>query len=296
MAENPTVTEELIRILCRKRDAGTSAVALSPKIAEEFFADASGSAAKESTKTVNQSVTPETRASAPTTLKERMGEGGETAAVPAGAARDSGSTDALSLTDLAQRVGACTACPLHKGRTQTVFGEGAADARLMFIGEGPGRDEDQQGRPFVGKAGKLLTQMIHAMQFSREQVYIANIVKCRPPANRAPEDAEANACMPYLQRQIDLIKPEVIVLLGAVPLQYMLNRTGITRLHGEWLEYQGIPVMPTFHPAYLLRMRRKKADAWEDLKKVMIQLGKDPEATMRDIKKRRDAGPTHDAD
>jgi DNA polymerase len=162
-----------------------------------------------------------------------------------------------------------------------VFDDGNRNARLMFIGEGPGREEDEQGVPFVGPAGKLLTRMIAAMQFERSEVYIANIVKCRPPRNRNPEDTEAEACLPYLRRQIALVKPEVIVLLGAVPLRHLLGESGINRLHGRWYEFEGIPVMPTFHPAYLLRVDQRKRDAWEDLKKVMERLGKDPEQTKR---------------
>ncbi len=149
----------------------------------------------------------------------------------------------------------------------------------MFIGEGPGRDEDAQGIPFVGAAGQLLNRMIAAMQFRREEVYIANIVKCRPPRNRAPGDDEAAMCLPYLERQIELVKPQVLVLLGAVPLRYLLGLRGINSLHGQWQEFRGIPVLPTFHPAYLLRVEAKKRDAWQDLQKVMRHLGKTPPAT-----------------
>ena len=153
----------------------------------------------------------------------------------------------------------------------------------MFIGEAPGYHEDQQGKPFVGKAGELLTKMIGAMQFRREEVYIANICKCRPPDNRDPEQEEAYTCLPYLQRQIELVKPEVIVLLGRIALQYLLGINGITRHRGTWQEYQGVAVMPTFHPAALLHSdsRSKKADVWGDLQQVMQRLGKDPQETMR---------------
>ena len=178
------------------------------------------------------------------------------------------------LAALASSVYLCTKCVLCKGRKNLVFGEGNPNAELMFIGEGPGRDEDLQGRPFVGAAGQLLTKMINAMQFSREEVYIANIVKCRPPGNRTPEQPEAEACLPYLIRQIELIRPKVLVLLGAVPLLYLLDKKGITRLHGEWFEFMGIKTLPTFHPAYLLRSPSEKKHAWADLQKVMKEFGK----------------------
>ena len=157
----------------------------------------------------------------------------------------------------------------------------------MFIGEGPGAEEDRQGFPFVGPAGQLLTRMIEAMQFRRDEVYIANIVKCRPPGNRNPNEEEAATCSGYLRRQIELVKPKVIVVLGAVPLRYLLHENGINACHGKWFDYEGIPVLPTFHPAYLLRMEGKKREAWEDLKKVMQKLGKDPDATR---KRSRDDG------
>lgn len=177
---------------------------------------------------------------------------------------------------LAGLVSGCQRCPLASGRTQTVFGAGDPDAALMFIGEGPGHEEDRQGEPFVGQAGQLLTRIIGAMGFSREQVYIANIVKCRPPRNRNPEPAEAEACLPYLRRQIELVQPRVLVLLGAVPLRFLLGRSGVMRLRGRWLEYGGIPVMPTFHPSYLLRLegdpgrqQEAKRQVWSDMQLVM---------------------------
>ena len=181
---------------------------------------------------------------------------------------------AMSFEQLNSSAQKCQKCPLCKSRKNVVFGEGAPNADLMFIGEGPGYDEDQQGRPFVGKAGELLTKMISAMQFTREQVYIANIVKCRPPKNRNPLPEEASACMPYLQRQIELIQPKVIVVLGAVPLKYLLNKTGIMRSRGNWDSYKGIKVMPTFHPAYLLRNPGAKREVWNDLQQVMQLFGK----------------------
>lgn len=176
----------------------------------------------------------------------------------------------------------CKKCPLHTGRRHVVFGAGNPAADLMFIGEGPGEREDAQGIPFVGRAGELLTRMIAAMGFDREKdVYIANIVKCRPPGNRNPEESEAAACLPYLERQIELVNPKVIVLLGAVPLLYLLKMRGILRLHGVWQNYKGIRTLPTFHPAYLLRSPDKKADAWRDLQIVMREFGHTPPPPRR---------------
>ena len=169
----------------------------------------------------------------------------------------------------------CRNCPLAATRNNVVFGEGNPDARLMFIGEGPGFDEDRLGRPFVGKAGQLLDKMISAMQFTREEVYIANIVKCRPPDNRVPTPEEAACCIGYLHRQIELIRPEVIVLLGATAVKFLLNTTsGISKMRGRWLSYENIPVMPTFHPAFLLRQESAKREAWQDLQQVMARFGK----------------------
>lgn len=181
----------------------------------------------------------------------------------------------LGLVELERLAAACTRCPLHAGRTHPVFADGSPTAELMFIGEGPGAEEDRQGKPFVGRAGQLLTKMILAMQFRREEVYIANIVKCRPPDNRVPAEAEAAACLPYLMRQIELVRPRVIVMLGATATELLLGRRGISKLRGQWLEYHGTRAMPTFHPAYLLRSPSHKKDAWEDLKQVMHFLGRE---------------------
>ena len=190
-------------------------------------------------------------------------------------AAPSPAASAGSLDELRQLALACRNCPLAQGRHTVVFGEGNPEARLMFIGEGPGYQEDMQGRPFVGPAGQLLTKMIQAMQFTREEVYIANIVKCRPPNSRNPEPDEAFACIGYLKRQIELVQPEAIVLLGAVAVRFLLERPGgIMRLRGKWLGYNGIPVMPTFHPSYLLRDPSGKKLAWADLQMVMKMFGK----------------------
>lgn len=176
---------------------------------------------------------------------------------------------------LQQTVASCRQCGLCRSRNHTVFGEGNIHAELMFIGEGPGADEDASGRPFVGPAGQLLTKMIAAMTYTREEVYIANVVKCRPPGNRNPAPDEALACLDYLKRQIALIRPKVIVCLGGVALTFLCrNAANISRARGHWLEFEGIPVMPTFHPAYLLRQASAKREVWSDLQQVMRALGR----------------------
>jgi DNA polymerase len=177
---------------------------------------------------------------------------------------------------IADEVAACKTCRLHETRTQTVFARGSGSAGLCFVGEGPGADEDAQGLPFVGKAGQLLDKMIEAMGFSRDEVYVCNCVKCRPPNNRKPEMDEMAACGGYLERQLEIIQPEVIVALGATAVQGLLGTTeGITRLRGKWKLYKGrIAVMPTFHPAYLLRTPTAKRDVWNDLQAVLRQMGR----------------------
>ncbi len=180
-----------------------------------------------------------------------------------------------SLEDLRSDIGECIRCKLSKHRKSLVFGEGNPEARLMFIGEAPGREEDQQGRPFVGEAGMLLTKLIEKMGLKREDVYIANIIKCRPPMNRDPEDDEVASCRSFIERQIDLIGPEVIVTLGRIALQTLMDNPGlkITRVRGHFTEFGGIPVMPTFHPAYLLRNPKDKWLVWADMQMVMKKLG-----------------------
>jgi uracil-DNA glycosylase len=179
-----------------------------------------------------------------------------------------------SLLKIRDDIGDCTRCKLHKGRNKIVFGDGSGKAQLVFVGEGPGADEDAQGLPFVGRAGKLLTQMIEAMGLQRKDVYICNVVKCRPPENRTPEPDEVQTCSPYLLRQIDVIDPKVIVCLGAVAAKTLLQTNrGISHFRGEWQEWRGHKLMATYHPAYLLRNPPAKADVWKDLQKVMAELG-----------------------
>ncbi|HVR42511.1 MAG TPA: uracil-DNA glycosylase [Thermoanaerobaculia bacterium] len=168
----------------------------------------------------------------------------------------------------------CILCRLSGTRTQVVFGTGNPAADLLFVGEAPGRDEDLEGEPFVGRAGKLLTDIIGAMKLSRDEVYIANVIKCRPPGNRNPEPDEMAACRPWLDRQIELIAPKVIVTLGKFAAQRLLGRSvAITAVRGEWQIWRGIRVMPTYHPAYLLRTPSAKKDVWKDMQQVMVELG-----------------------
>jgi uracil-DNA glycosylase family 4 len=181
---------------------------------------------------------------------------------------------AQNLEELRSAIGDCRRCKLWSGRTHLVFGVGNPKAKLMFVGEGPGRDEDLQGEPFVGRAGQLLTDIItKGMGLRRQDVYIANVVKCRPPENRNPEPDEVASCEPFLKKQIDLVKPEIIVALGKFAVQTLLqSKVPITRLRGQWHTYQGIRLMPTLHPAYLLRNPADKKLVWEDIKKVMKEL------------------------
>jgi len=180
------------------------------------------------------------------------------------------------LSVLASTVASCKRCALHSTRTQTVFARGNGNSGLCFVGEGPGADEDAQGSPFVGPAGQLLDKMIAAMGIERDDVYVCNIVKCRPPNNRAPEPEEMSACMPYLAEQLELVGPQVIVALGKTAVQGLFGTSeGITKIRGRWRLYQGrIAVMPTFHPAYLLRNPEAKRDVWNDLQAVLKQLGR----------------------
>ncbi len=185
-----------------------------------------------------------------------------------------------SLEAIAEHVLSCRSCSLCQTRTNPVFGEGCTDSPdILFVGEGPGASEDAQGRPFVGKAGQLLTKMIEAMGYKREQVFITNIIKCCPPNHRSPLPEEMEICLPYLRQQIEMIQPKVVVGLGATAIKGLLGKTaGITRLRGTWQEYQGIKLMPTFHPSYLLRDPSKKKIVWQDLQLVLKALGREAPA------------------
>jgi len=179
-----------------------------------------------------------------------------------------------ALTEIRNDIGECTRCRLHKGRTKLVFGVGNVNADIMFVGEGPGADEDKQGEPFVGRAGQLLNNMITAMGIRREDVYIANVVKCRPPENRTPEKDECDTCSPFLMRQIEVIQPKMIVALGAVSAKNLLGvNDSMANLRGKIYDFKGTKLVATYHPAYLLRDPRQKAEAWKDLQIVMRELG-----------------------
>jgi len=176
---------------------------------------------------------------------------------------------AETLAQISQDLGECTRCQLHTGRTTIVFGVGHAAADLMFVGEAPGRDEDVQGVPFVGRAGQLLTKIIESIGLTRDQVYIANVIKCRPPNNRNPEPVEVETCEPFLFRQLDAIKPKVVVALGAFAIRTLLQTSqAVSSLRGQVYDYRGAKLVPTFHPAFLLRSPDRKRDVWEDMKKV----------------------------
>jgi len=198
--------------------------------------------------------------------------------VPAPAPADLPSLSPSSLEEVAAEVAGCRRCPLHETRSHTVFGEGDPAADLLFVGEGPGADEDRLGRPFVGRAGRLLDDIIEkGMGLRREQVFIANVVKCRPPENRNPEPVEIASCTPYLHAQIDLIRPKVIVALGKFAAQTLLEtKSPISRLRGRFFDYRGIQLMPTFHPSYLLRKPEDKRLAWDDIQQVMRLLNLSP--------------------
>ncbi len=243
-------------------------------------ADAAGGAPRSASDAHDARLEPSARAS-----------GGPRVSLPAGGAREvpfDGATAAreaakgpspdgrLRLEVLAKELAGCTRCRLHEGRTQTVYARGTGSSGLCFVGEGPGADEDAQGYPFVGKAGQLLDRMIEAMGFSRDEVYVCNIVKCRPPKNRKPEPDEMEACRPFLAEQLELVNPEVIVALGATAVEGLLGISGgITRLRGKWRLYKGrVAVMPTFHPAYLLRSPEAKRDVWQDLQEVLRHMGR----------------------
>lgn len=186
---------------------------------------------------------------------------------------ETGACRVISLEEVRAELGDCRRCNLCRERNRIVFGVGNPEAELVLVGEGPGREEDLKGEPFVGEAGRLLDRILAAMNFRREDVYICNVVKCRPPRNRDPEPDEISACEPFLQKQLAAIRPQAIVALGKFAAQTLLqSNTAISRLRGRWAEYHGIPLMPTYHPAYLLRNPLGKREVWEDMKQVMQKL------------------------
>lgn len=183
-----------------------------------------------------------------------------------------------TLAEVRAELGDCRRCKLARSRTHLVFGDGSPGAALMFIGEGPGEEEDLKGLPFVGAAGQLLNNLLNRLGLKREEVYIANVVKCRPPGNREPEADETTACLPFLKKQINAVRPRVLVTLGRVATQALLDtQAPLTRLRGQWQRYRQIPVMPTFHPSYLLRFPRERHKTWEDMQRVMELLASNEE-------------------
>jgi DNA polymerase len=277
MARKPDIFDEIILFL-KENPAAAEGANLSPELAEDFFHGQK--------RTVPSGGPAPAPAPAPAfTQTVRMPAPGITTTPPPQPAKVLGPVPdpaSLDWPELRQAALHCRACGLCETRRTVVFGEGPTDAKLMFIGEGPGADEDAQGRPFVGRAGELLTRMITAMGFDRAtEVYIANVVKCRPPGNRTPLPEEADACIGFLKRQIRLLSPKVIVTLGATPLLHLFQMKGITKIRGNWLDWEGIKVMPTYHPAYLLRDERKKIDVWRDLQLVMREFGKTPPVVKR---------------
>ncbi len=213
------------------------------------------------------------RGAAPTTLVEA-----EAAPEPENYAASTLPTDKPAALQLIRNeIGDCTRCRLHEQRTNIVFGVGNMDADIMFVGEGPGADEDAQGEPFVGRAGQLLNNMINAMGLKREDVYIANVVKCRPPGNRTPERDECDTCSPFLMKQIEVVKPKIIVALGAVAAKNLLQMNDtMANLRGHIYDFRNTQLVVTYHPAYLLRDPRQKSEAWKDLQMVMKHLGMTP--------------------
>ncbi|HEU4384648.1 MAG TPA: uracil-DNA glycosylase [Anaeromyxobacteraceae bacterium] len=284
-AEAAALAAEAVRHLEWLRDAGVLEVPLPPRLEARGVPGGAAevpAAAPTATSTETWPVPPTSAPGRTATGKGARGTRPAQRAAPFGSGqyslRDKG-CGSEALLAVRSDLGECTRCTLHAGRTTLVFGVGDPRAELMFVGEGPGGDEDRQGEPFVGKAGQLLTRMIEAMGFRRAEVYIANVVKCRPPQNRDPEPDEIEACEPFLKAQIAAIGPRVIVALGRFAVQTLLrDGTPISRLRGRWREYQGVRLMPTFHPAYLLRNPADKGKAWEDLKLVMKEFGKTPRA------------------
>lgn len=262
---NPnTVIDQLQEFLEYKKEEGIQTLEISPETLAQMKAPKVAKPA------------PKPAAPAPQRPKPKAPAASAAPAPAKAALRVTGKT----IEEIAGQIRTCSACPLHQSRTNTVPGEGnPTRPDILFIGEGPGAAEDAQGRPFVGEAGQLLDKMIAGMGYTREEVFIANIVKCRPPGNRVPLPEEMAACTPYLKAQIALIQPKLIVALGKTAIEALLKKpVAITRFRGTWCDLDGIPLMPTFHPAYLLRSPGKKGEVWADLKAVLAKLGKEPPA------------------
>lgn len=282
MATRRQILDALAGYLEYELDEGRSAVECNPRTVAALGSRPSVPTRKDST--ITSGTMPEPRA---TPVRSPP----SSAPSPAPASRTPDRTPSPSLPEAEVRSGlekiaakarACKLCDLHKGRKQAVPGQGNPAPDILFVGEAPGADEDEQGLAFVGAAGQLLTQMITAMGYTREQVFIANVAKCRPPNNRQPLPEEMAACLPYLKQQIHLLAPRVIVALGATAVKGLLDpQETISRLRGKWQTFEGIPLMPTFHPAYLLRNPSAKRDVWADLKAVLASLGRQPPPPVR---------------
>jgi uracil-DNA glycosylase family 4 len=278
MSEWTAILDDLTTYLRWRQECGGRTEEFDPQTLETFLTGRPGKASARGP--ASAPARPQAaKAEAPqagVNLWQPAAEPAEAAEAPASNPADSPEARRTALAVIAQKVAVCRQCVLCEKRIQAVPGQGnALSPDILFIGEAPGADEDQQGLAFVGAAGQLLTKMIAAMGYTRDEVFIANICKCRPPNNRPPALDEMQACLPYLRAQIAAIRPKTIVALGATAVKGLLDSSmGISRLRGTWTSYAGVPLMPTFHPAYLLRLPPAKKDAWEDLKKVLVKLGK----------------------
>ena len=272
------IIDDVIDHVSLLKELGERTVEIDPAVLRAFAAAAvpATSAARGSAAAQPVSPTPAARAEAALPAFSLATSGAAVSTAPDASSALSPEARRNALADIAARADLCDACPLRQNRTKSVPGQGNPNSPdVMFIGEAPGYDEDQQGLAFVGAAGQLLTKMIAAMGYTRDDIFIANICKCRPPGNRTPQPEEMLKCLPFLREQIRIIRPKVIVLLGGTAIKGMLDtQVGVNRIQGQWTQYEGIPVMPTFHPSYLLRFEPAKQDAWRALKLVLAHLGK----------------------
>ncbi len=261
-AQAAALVDGMIDHLQHLKESGQKSVRLDPDVLGQLAKPIAGQ------------VIPGERAAVPPQTAERRAPP-PSAKLPGKPAASAAHASGTALGAIAERIAVCTACGLCQTRTRTVPGQGATRPDILFVGEGPGADEDAQGLAFVGRAGQLLTKMIKAMGYEREDVWIGNIVKCRPPNNRAPTLEEMAACLPYLKEQIGLLQPRVMVCMGATAVKGLFETaTPISKIRGTWLSFEGIDTMPTFHPAYLLRNPSAKRVVWQDLKAVLEKLGK----------------------
>lgn len=270
------ILNDLTETLDVELQEGRRTVELPPGVAAEFLRGKRAAPARPPTAAAPSPARASATPAAPQVAEPPAAFARGQASGPAsGPASDLGGT--ATPEEVAARIAACTRCGLHATRTRTVPGVGRMNPDILFIGEAPGADEDAQGIPFVGRAGQLLTRMIEAMGYTRDEVFIANILKCRPPGNRPPTPEEMEVCLPFLRRQIALVKPKVIVALGTTSVQGLLRTTAkISSLRNQWHAFEGIPLMPTFHPSYLLRFPAAKRDVWIDLQAVLKHLGRTP--------------------